>query len=67
MDLAVRASVPMERGARFVFLGSAPMQRGARFSISVILWVAQHGSSQGARNVMKHMFFLMFFKKKAVP
>jgi hypothetical protein len=33
MDLAVRASVPMERGARFVFFGSAPMQRGARFGI----------------------------------
>ena len=26
-------SVPMQRGARFVFCRSVPMQRGARFSI----------------------------------
>ena len=33
LDHAETKSVPMQRGARFVFCRSVPMQRGARFSI----------------------------------
>ena len=36
-DHVVKKRVPMQRGARFVFLWSAPMQRGARFAFDDVL------------------------------
>ena len=67
LDLAVRASVPVQRGARFRSINRALMQRGARFSVFSVPsggspWVQSGGQKRYETNA-----FWMFFKKKAVP
>ena len=57
-DRECSKSVPMQRGARFVFCRSVLMQRGARFWIFDVPLGVQHGLSEGVRNMYKTNVFL---------
>ena len=58
-------SIPMQRGARFVFCRSVPMQRGTRFLIFGVRSIVQHGVDERVKNIYKINMILHMFKRSA--
>ena len=58
-------SVPMQRGARFIFCRNVHMQRGARFSFFGDRLMVQHGLNEGVKNIYKTTVILHIFNLSA--